>query len=103
MGGYRGIDGYAVWDKDSAQTVTVGAASAATTNVIGKDVVTVIATANCWVTYGTTPVATATTAESIYIPSGQYVTIPGLKPDSDKIAVIQDSTGGSLYVYPRIA
>lgn len=79
----------------TTQVVTVGAASAATTNAVGAEthIVRLVSTTDCHITFAGTP--TATTSDWL-LPSGvvEYMTIrPG-----QKVAAIQNSAGGSLYV-----
>lgn len=82
----------------TSQTVAVSATSAATTNALDKNtvVVRVIPTTNCFVKIGTsTP--TATTAD-MFMPAftAEYFRVNG--NETLKIAVIQQSASGSLYV-----
>lgn len=58
--------------------------------------VRLIATSNCWIAFGTSPVAVASGAGSIYLPLGTpeyFWVIAG-----EKIAVIQDSAAGLLNI-----
>ena len=80
---------------DTVQVVTVGAASAATTNAVGGQThhVRIVSTTACHYVTGKTP--TATTSLS-YLPADvvEYVDItPG-----EKIAFIQHAAGGYAYV-----
>ena len=79
----------------TSQTVTVGAASAATTNAVGAhtSVVRLHADTDCFIAIAKAP--TATTSD-MFLPSGQteYIRVhPG-----QKVAAIQDSAAGTLYV-----
>jgi len=80
----------------TTQTVTVGAVSAATTNAVAVSTTAVrlISTTNCFYKVGATP--TATTGD-VFLPANviEYIRVVG---NSDKIAVIQASGGGTLYV-----
>lgn len=79
-----------------SQNVTVAGASAAVTNAFGSvGDVRLVSTTNCWVNFGKTPTA-AVAANNIYLPAGvvEYFHVsPG-----EKVAVIQDSAGGTLNV-----
>lgn len=79
----------------TTQSVATGAASAAITNPVGDhiQVVRLVATAACHVAFGDAPAATAS---DMYLPADEpeYFTIhPG-----QKVAAIQDSAAGVLYV-----
>lgn len=81
----------------TSQNATVGAASTAVTNGFAAGIhdVRVVCTTNCWITFGASPTAT-TGAGSMYLPAGlvEYFHVsPG-----QKVAVIQDSAGGTLNV-----
>jgi hypothetical protein len=58
--------------------------------------VRVVGSAACYIIFGENPTALATT--SIYMPAG-LVEYFAIKP-GEKIAVIQDSAAGTLYVQP---
>lgn len=58
--------------------------------------VRLIATSNCWIAFGSAPVAVPSGAGSIYLPLGTpeyFWVLPG-----EKIAVIQDSAAGLLNI-----
>lgn len=79
----------------TSQNITVAAASAAVTNAFasGTFEVRIVSTVSCWITFGTSPTATAG-AGSIYLPAGvvEYFHVsPG-----QKVAAIQDAAGGTL-------
>lgn len=79
----------------TTQTVTVGAASAATTNAVGSNIhaVRLISTTACHIKIEQAP--TATTSDFLMAANREeYFTIhPG-----EKVAVIQNAAGGTLYV-----
>lgn len=80
------------------QTISFSGTSAATTNAMSKNtiIVRLIATQPCFVAFDTgTP--TATTA-SLYLPAGipEYFAVNGW--ETIKIAALQASSAGSLYV-----
>jgi hypothetical protein len=82
----------------TSQTVAIGASSAATANVLTRGVVVirVVSTANCFVRIGTgTP--TATTADT-FVPAftPEYFRVDATS--GIRVAVIQQSGSGSLYV-----
>jgi hypothetical protein len=76
----------------NTEAVTIGA-SHAESAVIAADAVRLIATAACYVTFGTAPVATAA---SMFLPAN----VPELFQfaSGDKVSVLQVSGGGTLYV-----
>jgi hypothetical protein len=78
----------------ATQTLAVGATSAAS-NGIGADVVRVIATVDVHLAFGAAPVADAT---SLFLPANtaEYFACEA----SDKVAAIQDSVGGTMYITP---
>ena len=82
----------------TSQTVSVSSSSAATTNALAKSTVVVrlISTTNCFVKIGTgTPTAAVT---DMFLPAftAEYFRVNG--NDTIKIAAIQLSASGSLYV-----
>lgn len=81
----------------SAQDVTVGAASAQTTNAIssGIEAARVVSTTDCRYLIGTNPTALAT---STLLPAGvvEIIRIPA--GGTTKIAFIQESAGGTANV-----
>jgi len=78
----------------ASQRVAVGAASVQST-VLGPQtgLVRVCASTDCNIAFGINPVATAT---SLYLPAGA-IEYFGVNP-GEKIAVIQVSTGGFLFI-----
>ena len=79
----------------ATQTVAVGAASAANTTAFGAGTraVRVVSTTACHIKFENTPVATTNDA---YLPANwvaEYTVSPG-----EKIAVIQNTAAGNLYV-----
>jgi len=79
----------------TVQTVTIGAASAACTNPFGDQTreIRVICTANAHVVIAGTPVATTGDTYMALGREEEFRVNPG-----EKIAVIQNSAGGVLYV-----
>lgn len=82
----------------TAQTVTVGASSAAsaawnasTTRVI------LTATTDCWVAFGATPTASAGAAGNVFVPAGIYG-YPFIITAGQKLAVIQATAAGSINI-----
>jgi len=77
--------------------VTVGAASAASAAMPATTrAVRVVATVDCWVNISADPTAAADT--SFYLPAGAveyFAAVPG-----DKVAALQASSGGFLYLRP---
>lgn len=72
----------------SAQSTALGA---------NTSLVMLHATEDCWVAMGADPTAAATGVGSMFLPANQSYhagVTPGLE-----IAVVQDSAGGSLYIY----
>lgn len=81
-----------------SQNVTIGATTAATTNVISPGIheIRVVSTTNTWIKIGDGTPTAAAAANNIYLPSGvvEYFHVsPG-----QKVAGIQDSAGGTLNV-----
>jgi hypothetical protein len=80
----------------ATQKLDFGAASVATA-AVGGGVVRLVATADCHIALGSTPTADAT-----------CLFLPGNMPEyfacasGDQVAVIQDTTAGSLYVTPAV-
>lgn len=80
---------------ETTQVVTVGAASAATTNAVGSQtyVVRLISTTDCHVVFAGTPTATANDMFLAADREELFRISPG-----EKVAAIQNAAGGSLYV-----
>jgi len=108
---YRDESGHLVQairpDFANIQNVSVGAASAATTNAVPKDdngqsnrLVMLISTTACWFRVGANPTA-AKDATSIYLPANVYFYQPVIA-GSDKVAFIQDSAGGTAQIIPAL-
>lgn len=77
--------------------ITVGAASAASAVLgSGTRAVRVVSTTNCWVEISSNPTAVADT--SFYLPAG-VVEYFAATP-TDKVAAIQATAGGFLYLRP---
>lgn len=82
----------------TTQTVTISGTSAATTNALNKNtvVIRVLATTNCFINIGTgTPTAT-TSGLPLMASVPEYFRVDGSQ--TLKVAGIQMSAGGSLYV-----
>lgn len=78
--------------------ITTGATSAVTANAVGVSEILVVATAALWFTMDTAPTAAASTAGNIFMAAGEKFHLqvnPGFK-----VAAIQDSAAGALYVIP---
>lgn len=89
--------GYGQWRRpDTTQVVTVGAASAKTTNPVGAHtmVVRLVADTDCHVTFG--PTGDAATTSDMFLPTDQ----PELFQigAGEYVHVIQNAAGGNLYV-----
>lgn len=84
----------AVYRPGTTQTVTVGAASAATSNAFGSGIhkLRIVSTTACHFVLGASP--TATTSDP-YLPADtvEYITVS----QGEKIAFIQNSAGGTAY------
>lgn len=79
----------------SAQTVTTGASSATgLTWQPTTKIVKVVATANAWITFATTPIAVAAAVNNVYLPAGVFVEFAVVQ--GQKAAVIQDSAAGKV-------
>jgi hypothetical protein len=79
----------------AGQTVAVGAASAQSATFPDlTQAVRCVSTVDCWIEIGANPTAVATT--SFYLPAGSVEYFSASY--TDKIAVIQASGTGSLYV-----
>ena len=80
------------------QSVTVGLSSAATANALSKNtiIVRLVSTSDCFVTI-TTGTPTATPAD-MFLPAGvpEYIGVDGFT--TLKVAAIQSTAGGTLYV-----
>jgi hypothetical protein len=80
------------------QSVTVGLSSAATANALSKNtiIVRLVSTSDCFVKI-TTGTPTATPAD-MFLPAGvpEYIGVDGFT--TLKVAAIQSTTGGTLYV-----
>lgn len=87
---------------ETTQTVTFSGTSAATSNALGKHVVVirVLASEDCFIKIDTgTPTATT---DDLPLASGvpEYFRVDGYK--TLKVAAVQSSTGGNLYVTEMI-
>lgn len=86
----------------TTQTVAISGTSAATANALNKNIVVVrvLSTTNCFIRFGTgTP--TATTADTPIVAfTPEYFRVDA--QDTIKVAGIQMSAGGSLYVTEMI-
>lgn len=89
VGGYAGPRGL------TGQAVAIGAASAQSTPVTGS-LVDVTATVACFLAIGANPTAAASTG--YYLAANTTYRLP--ITSGDKIAVIQASSAGTLYVHP---
>ena len=80
----------------TTQVVSVGAVSAATTNAVAVSTtcVRLVSTTDCFFAIGSTPTATTS---SCFLPANvvEYVRVIG---NSDKVAVLQSTSSGTLYV-----
>ena len=79
----------------ATQTLAIGSTSAATATAIGADVVRLVSTVDCYVQNGSNPTATA---NSMFLPAKmpEYFVLA----QSDKIAVLQSGTAGTLFITP---
>lgn len=81
----------------ASQAIAVGAASIqASAFTSGVTIIRLFSTVDAWVCFGTNPTAVAEGASSMFLPSGivEYFEIKA----GEKIAVIQNSSPGKLYV-----
>lgn len=80
-----------------SQKITIGAANAASA-AINSSYVKVVASSDCWIVAGAAPVAAAADGYATFLPAGivfEYKITLG-----QKLGVIQDTAGGSLYITP---
>jgi hypothetical protein len=87
-------------DWSNIQNVTTSGTSAATADALPADssIAMIIATEDVWFIKGASPTA-AKDDTSIFLPANTYIFIPVIG-GTDKIAFIQDSTGGTAQVIP---
>jgi hypothetical protein len=81
----------------TSQVLTVGAASVQSAlPQPGVSIVRLFATVDSWISFGSNPTAVAEGASSLFLPGGivEYFQISS----TEKIAVIQSSTAGKLYI-----
>lgn len=78
----------------AAQHVAIGGTHAESA-ALGASVVQLCATSDCHIVFGTAPVATA---NDTFLPAKVPVTFACLS--TDKVSVIQDAAGGTLYITP---
>lgn len=78
----------------TTQTVAVGSESLQSTTITGSNVVRIISTSDCHIVVSANPTATTT---SMFIPGNvpEYIEIENT---TDKIAVIQNSEAGTLFI-----
>ena len=87
-------------DTANSQSVTISGTSAASAVIHATEdrVVRIVSQTACWYSIGTAPTAVADTAGSTYLPADavEYIAITA----GDKIAAIQDATGGEFSITP---
>lgn len=81
-----------------AQTITTGASSAQTAAVVGTYEVLLVATKDCFVSWGANPSASASAAGNVYLLAGEKFWVQLLP--SDKVAAIQSAEAGIVQVIP---
>ncbi|HZT29250.1 MAG TPA: hypothetical protein VFA33_05170 [Bryobacteraceae bacterium] len=79
----------------TTQTLAIGSSSVATAAPIGADVVRLVATADCYIAIGSNPTATAT---NMFLPAKMPENF--VIAQTDKIAVLQVASGGTLFITP---
>ena len=77
--------------------ITVGASSTQSAAMDTTEI-QISGTTNCWINAGTNPTAVAGTSGNMYFPAGTVMTIKWIP--GNKLAAIQDSTGGFITVTP---
>jgi hypothetical protein len=80
-----------------SQVLTVGAASVQSAlPQAGVTIVRLFSTVDAWISFGSNPTAAAEGASSMFLPGGivEYFQIG----NTEKLAVIQSTTGGKLYI-----
>lgn len=82
-------------DFANLQQVSFTGTSAASTNAIPANSVLLYATQDCYVVFGTSPTATTS---GFFVAKGQYISVA--IPSASKVAAIQDSAAGKLFVVP---
>lgn len=82
----------------AAQRVPVGTASTQS-NVIGSTMAKIVSDTNCYYSVGTSPTASGTTSGSFFLAAGVPDSVI-LSSTAMKIAVIRQSTDGSLFILP---
>ena len=81
----------------ASQAITTGAASVQAADFAsGVTILRVFATQDCWIAFGTSPTAVVEGSSSMFLPAGivEYFE----RKELEKIAVIQASTAGKLYI-----
>lgn len=86
------------FDMTASEAVAVGSSSGVSA-AITNTAVCVVSTTDCWIKQGSgTPVAAAATAGNIFLPRGVHFFLKNVS--GQKIAVIRDSSDGTLMIYP---
>lgn len=85
----------------SAQVVTISGTSAQSAVFATRTSVRVISNTLCWIAVGTNPTAAADTAGNVLLPSGMPIDLD--IDGGDRIAVIQDASGGHLSITPILS
>ncbi len=85
------------YDFSTAQKVVTGAASAQS-GALASNEVLLSATANMYINIGSNPTA-ASTAGNLWLAAGAFFHLQ-VTPGVDKIAAIQDSAAGALFIIP---
>ena len=86
---------YPAINPGTTQTLAVGASSAATGSAIGAQLVRLVSTVDCYIANGAAPVATNA---SMFLPASKpEIFVLAL---TDKIAVLQVSGAGTLFITP---
>lgn len=80
-----------------SSVLTVNATSAASGDfTAGVTILRLFSTVDCWIAFGSAPTAVAEAAGSMFLPAGivEYFE----RKEGEKLAVIQSSTTGKLYI-----
>ena len=79
------------------QSVAFDASALSDATQSSTDVITLYATAACWVARGQASAQATPGALNIFVPAGVMITIPIL--GGDAVAAISDGTAGTLHIY----
>jgi len=77
----------------TTQTISVTGTSAATSNAVSSDIIRVISTTDCFITFGTSPTATTSHTFLVAYVAEYFRITPG-----EKVAAIRSAANGTVYV-----